>query len=230
MKVRVLVAYVVLSAAGCHRVSKRVPVASAFGTAIVGVSDATETAAMGALTDRPLVVQVNDPDGNGVAGAQVQFSGTGGIQIEYSTGLTGPDGQFTRKVQAGTSSGRYFVTAMTRDKSGGPLQTVFTVIALDYQQTLGRELSEKHCSRCHDSQSTAERVSNHDNLRAVPHAFSDGATLNAISSANLIAIVAHGGAALGRSAEMPPYSPTLSTKDIEAIASYIRAVEDPAAR
>jgi hypothetical protein len=38
---------------------------------------------------------------------------------------------------------------------------------------------------------------------------------------NLIAIIAHGGAALRKSAEMPPYAPTLSTTEIEALAAYI---------
>ena len=103
----------------------------------------------------------------------------------------------------------------------------FPEIALDYQQTLGQELNEKYCSRCHNAESTAERVSNHDNLSAPPHAFTDGAALNQMSHANLIAIIAHGGAALSKSAEMPPYAPTLSASEIEALTAYIRAVADP---
>jgi len=124
-------------------------------------------------------------------------------------------------------NGRYPIVATTHDKTGKPLHVAFTAIALDYQQTLGRELSEKHCARCHDARSTAERVSNLDNLSAQPHAFSDGATLNEIGPANLVAIVGHGGVAVGKSPEMPPYSPTLSAVEIDALAAYIRAVADP---
>ena len=55
----------------------------------------------------------------------------------------------------------------------------------------------------------------------------DGATLNQISDANLVAIISHGGPALGKSPEMPPYTPTLSKVDIDALVAYIRAVADP---
>jgi len=64
-------------------------------------------------------------------------------------------------------------------------------------------VSDIHCVRCHDSESTPERVSNHDNLIAQAHSFTDGAILNAMSDADLAAIIGHGGAALGKSAEMP---------------------------
>jgi mono/diheme cytochrome c family protein len=172
------------------------------------------------MPDQPLTVQVNDADGNGIAGARVELT-------DLATGLTGNDGQFSTRIRLGGNAGRYTLTATTHDKTGKPLRTTFTAIALDYQQTLGRELSEKHCARCHDPQSTADRVSNHDNLEASPHSFSDGAALNQISSPNLIAIIAHGGAAVGKSPEMPPYSPTLSTSEINALAAYIRAIANP---
>jgi mono/diheme cytochrome c family protein len=66
-----------------------------------------------------------------------------------------------------------------------------------------------------------------DNLTTKPHAFTDGAALNKISDADLTAMISHGGAALNKSAEMPPYGYTLSKNDIEALVSYIRAVADP---
>jgi mono/diheme cytochrome c family protein len=162
-----------------------------------------------------------------VAGALVEFSAPGGVIFNPPSGLTGTDGQFTAAVRLGGMSGRYSLVASSRDAAGKPLQVTFAEIALDYQQTLGRELNEKFCSRCHNSESTAERVSNHDNLSVPPHSFSDGAALNPISRANLVAIISHGGAALAKSPEMPPYNPTLSTSDIDALVAYIRAVADP---
>jgi mono/diheme cytochrome c family protein len=215
-----------LAAAGCHRAPPPGPAASAFGVAIVDVSGEKQTAGAGAALDQPVVAQVNDAQGSPVGGALVQFSATGTARFDPPSGLTGSDGQFTTKVQLGGISGRYSLIATTRDKSGKPVQVEFPEIALDYQQTLGQELNENFCSRCHNPESTAEKVSNHDNLSVPPHAFSDGAALNQISRANLVAIITHGGAALGKSPEMPPYSPTLSTIEIEALTAYIRAVAD----
>ena len=216
-----------LAAAGCHRAPPPGPVATAFGVAIVDVSGEKQIAGAGAALDQPVVAQVNDAQGAAVAGALVQFSANGGVHFDPPSGLTGSDGQFTTKVRLGGTAGRYALMATTKDKTGKPAQVEFPEIALDYQQTLGQELNEKYCSRCHNAESTAEKVSNHDNLSAPPHAFSDGAALNQISRENLIAIIAHGGAALRKSAEMPPYAPTLSTIEIEALAAYIRAVADP---
>lgn len=224
---RTFVVLALLAAAGCRRAPSSAPAASAFGVAIVDVSGEKQAAGVGATLDQPVVVQVNDAQGTGIAGALVEFSAASGVVFNPPAGLTGSDGQFSTTVRLGGMSGRYSLVATTRDKARKPLRVAFDEIAFDYQQTLGRELSEKYCSRCHNPESSAERVSNHDNLSVPPHAFSDGAALNPISRANLIAIISHGGAALGKSPEMPPYSPTLSASDIEALAAYIRAVADP---
>jgi len=48
-----------------------------------------------------------------------------------------------------------------------------------------------------------------------------------MSDADLIANISHGGPALNKSAEMPPWGYTLSKSDIAALVSYIRAVADP---
>jgi mono/diheme cytochrome c family protein len=66
-----------------------------------------------------------------------------------------------------------------------------------------------------------------DNLDPKPHAFSDGETYNKISDADLVALIGHGGPALNKSAAMPPFGYTLSVAEIQALASYIRAIADP---
>ena len=48
-----------------------------------------------------------------------------------------------------------------------------------------------------------------------------------MSDADLASIISHGGPALNRSPEMPPYGYTLSKSDISALMAYIRAVADP---
>jgi mono/diheme cytochrome c family protein len=142
-------------------------------------------------------------------------------------GLTGTDGQFTTSVSLGGVHGRYQLVATTRDASGKSVEIRVDEVALGYQEMLGAKVSELHCVRCHESESTAERVSNHDNLNAKPHSLADGAVTNALTDANLLAIIRHGGAALGKSAEMPPYANTLTKPEIDALAAFIRAVADP---
>ena len=103
-------------------------------------------------------------------------------------------------------------------------------IALGYQQTLGRSLNDQYCDRCHNPESTVERVSNFDNLDVKPHPFTEGDTLNKMSDADLTAIITYGGAALNKSALMPGWGNTLSKSDLQALISYIRAVSDPPSR
>jgi mono/diheme cytochrome c family protein len=214
---------------GCNRQQAKpaAPAATAYGAAITEASGGKQIAPAGATLEQPVVVQVNDAQGNGVTGALVEVHAPAGVALEPAAGLTDSSGQFTTKVTLGGVAGRYQLTAITRDKGGKSFELKLEEIALDYQQVLGRQINQQYCSRCHDPESTPERVSNMDNLATKPHAFSDGDTLNKISDADLTAIISHGGAALNKSAEMPPYGYTLSKTDIQALLSYIRAIADP---
>jgi hypothetical protein len=170
-------------ATNCARKSERTkgPEAKAFGAALVEVSGGKQIAAIGTALDQPLVVQVNDAQGAAVAGAAVSFHAGGGANVTPAEGLTGSDGQFTVSVALGGVAGRYQVIATTRDKAGKAIELRSEETALGYQQNLGRQLNDRYCSRCHDPESSAERVSNHDNLNAKLHAFTDGDFLNKIS-------------------------------------------------
>jgi mono/diheme cytochrome c family protein len=226
------IAVVALSLAiliGCGRKSAKTatPVPSAYGTAIVEVSGGKQVAPAGATLDQPVVVQVNDAQGNGVSGAYVELHASKGVTLDPTAGLSDSSGQFTATVTLGEVPGRYEITAVTRGKSGKNYELKLDEIALDYQQELGRQLNQQYCARCHNPESTPERVSNMDNLTTKPHAFSDGEALNKVSDGDLTAIISHGGAALNKSAEMPPYGYTLSKSDIQALVSYIRAIADP---
>ncbi len=219
-----------LSAACSKAPVAPVPTPKAFGTALVSVSGDKQAAGVGAALDQPLVMQVNDAKGAPVAGALVRFIGTGGITMQPDQGLTGPDGQLATNVTLGGMSGRYQIAAITADSGGKPVEIRIDEIALGYQAMLGEQINQIHCVRCHDSESTPERVSNHDNLEAPPHGFTEGAILNPLSDANLAAIIAGGGVALHKSAAMPPYGDTLTKTEIEALVAYLRAVSDPAYR
>jgi mono/diheme cytochrome c family protein len=177
--------------------------------------------------DQPLVVQVNDATGGGIAGAAVYFTGPAGVTFTPAAALTDSSGQVTTNVSLGQQSGRYKLVASTRDSSGKNVRVAIEEVALGYQQTLGGQLNVQYCIRCHDPESTPQRVSNMDNLAVKPHPFTEGDTLNKMSDADLMAIISHGGAALNKSPLMPPWGYTLSKSETAALISYIRAVADP---
>lgn len=199
---------------------------TATGAAIVLSSGDKQTGPTGTVLANPVVVQVNDDQGTAVTGALVEFHGPAGVVFDPAAVLTDSSGQATTNVRLGTIGGRYQISATTPGKTHeASVQVPET--ALGYQQQLGSILADKFCSRCHDPESSAERVSNYDNLAVKPHAFTDGATLNKMSDAELLSVIQHGGPALSRSALMPRYGNTLSPVDVQAVIAYIRVVSDP---
>ena len=197
------------------------------GAAIVEVSGGKQLAQTGSLLPQPVVVQVNDEQGTAVPGALVEFSAASGVAFDPATALTDSSGQVTTNVSLGATAGRYQITSSTFDKSHKRIDLKLEEIALGYQQTLGRRLNDQYCDRCHNSESTAQQVSNYDNLEVKPRPFSEGETLNKISDADLTAIITNGGPALQKSALMPAWGNTLTKTDIQALIAYIRAVSDP---
>ncbi len=195
--------------------------------AIVESSGGKQISTAGSPLDQPLVVQVNDASGAPVAGASVWFRSAGNAAFLPAYGITGADGQFTTAVTLPSMAGRYQITAATKGAEGKTIEMKVEERALGFEENLGRQLSDRYCARCHDPESTPERVSNSDNLTAKPHAFSDGAFLNKMTNADLSAIIGHGGPGLGKSAEMPPYGAVLNRAGINSLIAYIRAVSDP---
>ena len=214
--------------AGCRRTTSPAPglKATAAGTALVESSGGHQVGATGTALHDPLIVQVNDDQGSAVPGALVEFLGPAGVNFDPAVILTDSSGQATTSVTSGAIAGRYQISAVTPGKSRSvTLEIVET--ALGYQERLGSILADKYCNRCHDPESSPERVSNYDNLEVKPHPMADGNTLNKMSDADLTSIILHGGPALNRSALMPPYGNTLSAADVRALIAYTRAVSDP---
>jgi mono/diheme cytochrome c family protein len=200
------------------------------GAAIVESSGGKQLAQTGTLLSQPVVVQVNDAQGAAVAGALVEFSAAPNVSFDPPSALSDSSGQVTSNISLGGMAGRYQITASILDKSHKKVELKLEEIALGYQQTLGRRLNDQYCDRCHNSESTAERVSNYDNLEVKPHPFSEGDTLNKLSDADLIAIITNGGPALQKSALMPAWGNTLSKSEVQSLITYIRAVSDPPSR
>lgn len=201
--------------------------ATAAGVTLVESSGGKQLGTVGAMLPQPLAVQVNDEQGNAVAGALVKFGGPAGVSFDPAEGLTDSNGQINTSVTLGGTAGRYQLTAVSSDKAGKQIVLKVDEIAAGYQQQLGHELDEQYCARCHNPESSPERVSNYDNLAVKPHPFTEGETLNKMSDADLAAVISHGGPALNRSALMPPYGSTVSKAEIQALIAYIRLVSDP---
>ncbi len=219
-------------ASSCSRKAETaaLPKATAFGAAMVESSGGKQSAQTGAPLPQPVVVQVNDEQNNGVAGALVEFSAVPGVNFDPAFGLTDSSGQVTTNVSLGGMAGRYQIVASTFDKAHKKVDLKLEEIALGYQQTLGRHLASQYCERCHNPESTVERVSNYDNLEVKPHPFTEGDTYNKISDADLTAVISHGGPALNKSALMPAWGNNLGKAEIQAVIAYIRAVSDPPSR
>ena len=228
----VIILSAALLASSCSLKTESAPALkpTAFGAAIVESSGGKQLAPTGSLLPQPVVVQVNDEQGTAVPGALVDFVAAPSVTFDPASALTDSSGQVTTNVSLGGMVGRYQITASTVDKSHKKVELKLEEIALGYQQTLGRRLNEQYCERCHNPESTVERVSNYDNLEVKPHPFTEGDTLNKMSDADLAAIITHGGPALNKSALMPAWGNTLSRPDIQALIAYIRAVSDPPSR
>ena len=219
----------VLMLSGCarQRATNPLPTPKAYGTQIVEVSGGKQIGGVGSKLSDPLVVQVNGADGNPVTGALVSFRCVG-LTLIPSDALSDSSGQVSAVAQLGGIPGSYQVRAATPKAGGGTVTVTSREIALGYQEKLGKEVSEKYCTFCHDPESTPERVSNFDNLAPpTPHQLTDGNTLNPMSDGDLIKIIADGGPALGKSPQTPAYRRTLTMAEIKAVVAYLRAVADP---
>jgi hypothetical protein len=200
---------------------------AAYGAALVESSGGKQTGGVGAALPQPVVVQVNDDQGNAVPGALIAMRGPAEVGFDPAEGLSDSSGLFTTNVTLGFSPARYVLTATTLTKANKIVDLKMEEIGLGYQQTLGSQLNEQYCSRCHNAESTPERVSNYDNLEVKPHAFTDGDALNKMSDADLTSIISFGGPALNKSPLMPSYGYTLTKAQTQALIAYIRMVSDP---
>jgi len=222
----ILIALLGLMLCGCSHKRTALLVGN-YGTTLVESSGGKQIGAVGTTLSQPVVVQVNDDQGTAVVGAPVVFSGPAGVSFDPVIGTTDSSGQLSTSVMLGGMAGRYQLTASTLTKAQKRVDLKLEEIALGYQQQVGFQLDEKYCARCHNPESSPERVSNYDNLEVKPHAFTEGDTLNKISDADLTSIISHGGPALNKSALMPPYGYTLNKTEIQALIGYIRLISDP---
>jgi cytochrome c oxidase cbb3-type subunit 3 len=100
------------------------------------------------------------------------------------------------------------------------------VIPLNYEQAQGKRIFYQQCVWCH-ADATPAGPSNRSNLTPVPPVLNDGATLDAESDEYIQNIITLGGAAMGKSAMMPPYGRMLSAEEIRSLIAFTRAIAQP---
>ena len=103
------------------------------------------------------------------------------------------------------------------------------IIPLSYQQAQGKRVFYQQCVWCH-ADATPAGPSNRSNLTPVPPLLNDGATLNTENDEYMQNIVTLGGAAMGKSAMMPPYGRMLSAEEIRSVIAFTRAIAQPPVR
>jgi cytochrome c oxidase cbb3-type subunit 3 len=96
-------------------------------------------------------------------------------------------------------------------------------IALNYQQAQGKRVFYNNCVWCH-ADATPAGPSNRINLSPTPPLATDGETLNSLPDEAMQNIITLGGAAMGKSAMMPPWGQTLTQDDIRAVMAFERAI------
>ena len=84
----------------------------------------------------------------------------------------------------------------------------------------GRVIYSKYCSVCHGAEGKGDGF-NAFNLNPRPRDFTDSSFLARLDSSLVVETIAKGGRGVGLSRLMPPWSHTLTEKDIGKVAGYI---------
>lgn len=91
---------------------------------------------------------------------------------------------------------------------------------------LGAEVYAQNCTTCHGARGDGDGPLS-ETLDPKPARHSDGAYMNTLDDAYLAAVIREGGAAVGKSALMAPWSATLDDQDIANVIAFIRSLADP---
>ncbi len=99
-------------------------------------------------------------------------------------------------------------------------------IPLNYQQAQGKRVFYTYCVWCH-ADSTPAGPSNRSNVTPTPPLANDGTVLNPLSDETLRNTITLGGAAMGKSAMMPPWGKTLTPEELQEVIAFLRAIAQP---
>jgi mono/diheme cytochrome c family protein len=136
-----------------------------------------------------------------LAGAAVM--GTHMISVRFTTGMDPPAG-----------GNREFLLPREREAH------------LSREQKKGKVLYEYYCALCHGKTGNADGF-NAYNLKTPPTRHTDPILMGTLSDTQIQEIIRRGGAALGRSPQMPQWKNILTEREIAYITSYIRILAAP---
>lgn len=90
----------------------------------------------------------------------------------------------------------------------------------DTPKSKGQAIYSQFCSVCHGLSGEGDGF-NAYNLNPKPRAFTDSAFVTRLDRALVVETITNGGKAIGISANMPPWGNTLSSYDIDLVASHV---------
>jgi len=99
-----------------------------------------------------------------------------------------------------------------------------TPAAPSYELRLGMLTYQYYCQTCHGESGAGDGF-NAFNLDPRPRDLSDPAFQKKKSDADLLDAIRRGGAGVGLSPLMPPWGRTLSAREIEQVAAYVRSLK-----
>lgn len=90
----------------------------------------------------------------------------------------------------------------------------------DTPKSRGEEIYSRYCSVCHGLSGQGDGF-NAYNLHPKPRSFIDTTFVARLDSALVVEAITKGGKAIGASAKMPPWGNTLSSHDVDLVASHV---------
>lgn len=127
-------------------------------------------------------------------------------------------------VQTGCGSRRAATSAAAADSSFAAVAFQRNLSPLELSVTHGGEVYGHYCAICHGESGGGDGFNAYNVTAAFgvsPTAFGDSASFHALNADTALAMIRAGGAAVGRSAAMPPWGNTLTAGEIVDVWQYI---------
>lgn len=104
---------------------------------------------------------------------------------------------------------------------------VAAVAVGDGDASRGQPLYVQYCASCHGERGAGDGPLA-GTLQPAPSRHNDGGYMNKLSNDHLIKVIAEGGAAVGKSPLMAPWSGTLNPQQVADVARFVRTLAEPA--
>lgn len=86
----------------------------------------------------------------------------------------------------------------------------------------GKDMFKFYCAQCHGVAGKGDGPNVTKDMPVTPRNFTNAAEMNKLSDADLKNVILDGGPALSKSPMMPPWSKTLTDKEVNGIVKHLR--------